>query len=159
MIAVIEKTENGYTARFERHLKYSMEEVWSWLTDNEKLAKWFHELRVGELRQGGHMKFDMQDGTFEKLPIYELQMYSVLEFSWWADTVRFELFPEVDGSKLLLIEKIAEITDHTPKDLAGWHVCLDVIEALMDGRTIERMEEWKKWYEKYQEAMGIVTQR
>ncbi|AZU60033.1 SRPBCC family protein [Neobacillus mesonae] len=159
MIAVIEKANKGYTARFDRHLKHPVEEVWSWLTENEKLAKWFNELRVCELQEGGHMTFDMQNGTLEELPIYEFKMYSVLEFSWWADTVRFELAPEKEGCKLTMIEKLAEITDHTPKDLAGWHVCLDVIEALMDGRTIERMEEWKKWYEKYKEAVGEAVQK
>jgi hypothetical protein len=52
---------------------------------------------------------------------------------------------------LLLIEKITKITSHTPKDLAGWHVCLDVIEALLDDRTLESREvEWKAWFDKYQ---------
>ncbi|MCM3570690.1 SRPBCC family protein [Neobacillus mesonae] len=158
MLAVIEKAEGGYTARFERHLKHSVEEVWSWLTENEKLAQWFNELRVGDLQKGGYMKFNMPDGTFEELSIYELEANAVLEFSWWADTVCFELSQESAGCQLIMFEKLAEITDHTPKDLAGWHVCLDVIEALMDGRTIERMEEWKKWYEKYKEAAGRLTQ-
>lgn len=158
MIATIEKAGNGYTSRFERHLKHSPAEVWAWLTENEKLANWFNELRVGELREGGFMRFDMQDGKFEDLAITDLENNQVLEFSWWADSVRFELSPESNGCKLVLIEKIERITDHTPKDLAGWHVCLDVIEALMDGRTIERMEEWKKSYEKYKQAIKEVTQ-
>ena len=67
MIARIEKVENGYTATFERHLKHPIEEVWSYLTDNEKLQKWFSELRVDELREGGVIKFDMGDGTFDEL--------------------------------------------------------------------------------------------
>lgn len=91
----------------------------------------------------------MGNGTFEGLSILDLKVNSVLEFSWWVDTVRFELTEESNGCLLRLIEKINTITDHTPKDLAGWHVCLDVIEALLDGRTIERKEEWKIWYEKY----------
>ncbi|QCJ40651.1 SRPBCC family protein [Bacillus sp. S3] len=156
-IAVIEKIENHYRAHFERRLQHNVEEVWAWLTENEKLAKWFNELRVGDLSEGGFMRFDMQDGTFEELAITELKLYSVFQFSWWADTVRFELFPDSDGYKLVLIETIEKMTDHTPKDLAGWHVCLDVIEALMDGRTIERMEEWKKWYENYKQAVKNVT--
>lgn len=159
MIAAIEKAGNGCTARFERHLKHSAEEVWAWLTENEKLAQWFKELRVGELREGGFMRFDMQDGTYEDLPITDLKTHKALEFSWWADSVRFELSPEPGGCQLVLIEKLEQITDHTPKDLAGWHVCLDVIEALMDGITIERMEEWKKWYEKYQQAIMEVTKK
>jgi uncharacterized protein YndB with AHSA1/START domain len=159
MIANIEKVENGYTATYERHLKHPVKEVWSYLTDNEKLPKWFSELRVDELREGGVIKFDMGDGTFEDMEILELKMQSVLEFTWAEDVVRFELSQEPDGCLLVLKEKIKTITDHTPRDLAGWHVCLDVIEALLDGRTIERKEDWKIWYEKYVKEIEKVTQQ
>ncbi|MBO0961395.1 SRPBCC family protein [Neobacillus sp. MM2021_6] len=150
MIASIKKVEQGWIAQFERQLNHSVEETWSWLTDNEKLVKWFPELQVGGLQEGGFMQFDMQNGTFEKLSITELNPNSVLEFDWWADSVRFEIMPEAEGCQLILKERIETITDHTPRDLAGWHLCLDVIKALMDAQSIEwRAEEWKKWYEEY----------
>lgn len=159
MLARIEKGETGYSATYERHLNHPVEEVWSYLTDNEKLPKWFSELRVDELREGGVIKFDMGDGTFDELSILELKINSVLEFSWWVDTVRFELSEESEGCLLKFIEKIHIITDHTPRDLAGWHVCLDVIEALLDGRTIERKEEWKIWYERYVKEIQKLTKQ
>jgi uncharacterized protein YndB with AHSA1/START domain len=150
MLAVIQQVENGYTARFERHLKHSVEKVWSSLTENEQLAKWFSELSIDDLREGGVVKFDMQNGTFEEFEILELKWHSVLEYTWGDDQVRFELYPEAEGCRLVLIEKIKRITAHTPRDLAGWHVCLDVIEAMLEGRTLEsRQDEWKKCYEKY----------
>jgi len=158
MIAVIEKDEKGFIARWERPLDHSIEKVWSWLTENKKLAQWFSELRVGELRKGGYMIFDMQDGNFEKLRITELKMLSILEFKWWEDLVRFEVVQSASGCTLILKEKINNLTDHTPKDLAGWHVCLDVISALLDDRTIERMEEWKQWYGEYIQAMEKITE-
>jgi uncharacterized protein YndB with AHSA1/START domain len=152
MLAVIKKVENGFLAQFERHFKHSVEEVWSYLTENDKLAKWFSELRIDELRQGGFIKFDMQDGTFEEMTILDLKTNSVLEYTWGEDIVRFELNQELGGCRLVLIENIKTITNHTPRDLAGWHVCLDVIDALLDGRTIDlRKEEWEKWYAKYVE--------
>ncbi|MDM5331045.1 SRPBCC family protein [Neobacillus sp. CF12] len=159
MIARIEIVNNNYLAIYERNLSHPVEEVWSYLTDNEKLPKWFSELRVDELREGGVIKFDMGDGTFDELTILDLKLNSILEFSWWADAVRFELSPESGGSSLRLIEKIHTITEHTPRDLAGWHVCLDVIEALLDDRSIERKEEWKYWYEKYVKEIEKVTQQ
>jgi uncharacterized protein YndB with AHSA1/START domain len=155
MLAVLQQSENGYTARFERHLKHSVEKVWASLTENDKLSKWFSELRVDDLREGGVIKFDMQDGTFEELAIIELKTHSVLEYMWGEDRVRFELYPESDGGcRLVLIEKINKMTDHTPKDLAGWHVCLDVFKELLDGRTLESRETvWKSMYEKYKEMI------
>lgn len=159
MIARIEKMEKNYLAAYERHLKHPVEEVWSYLTNNEKLSKWFSELRVDELREGGVIKFDMGDGTFDELAILELKENSVLEFSWWNDTVRFELSKESNGCLLRLVEKIHTLTDHTPRDLAGWHVCLDVIEALLDGTSIIREDEWKIWYEKYVKEIEKVTRQ
>ncbi|MGX6442723.1 SRPBCC family protein [Neobacillus sp. K501] len=156
MLAQIIKVDNGYTARYERHLKHSVEDVWSYLTDNDKLPQWFSELRVDELREGGVIQFDMGNGTFEEMRILELKMHSVLEYTWGEDIVRFELSQENDGCLLVLIEKINTITDHTPRDLAGWHVCLDVIDSLLNQNTIERKEEWKKWYEKYVKAINSI---
>ncbi|GED70944.1 hypothetical protein BRE01_46460 [Brevibacillus reuszeri] len=154
MLADIQKAEKGFTARFERHLKHSVENVWAYLTENEKLARWFSELSVDDLREGGSIKFDMQNGTFEEMKITALDMQAVLEFTWGEDLVRFELYPEAEGCLLVFKEYINQMTSHTPKDLAGWHVCLDVIAALLDEReVVSRMEEWKKWYEQYVHAV------
>ncbi|KAB2332092.1 SRPBCC family protein [Cytobacillus depressus] len=157
MLATIQKSETGYIARFERNLEHPVKDVWSMLTNNEKLEQWFSELHIEDLRKGGFIKFDMQDGTFEEMEITELVLNSVLEFTWAEDIVRFELYPEGNECLLVLIEKINKITDHTPRDLAGWHVCLDVIHALLDGRSFSRKDEWKKWYEKYVAAAEAVT--
>ncbi|WP_045517583.1 SRPBCC family protein [Neobacillus niacini] len=159
MIAHIEKVATSYSATYERHLKHPVEDVWTYLTDNEKLPKWFSELRIDELREGGVIKFDIGNGTFEEMEILDLEMQSVLEYTWGEDVVRFELSHEPNGCLLVFKEKINTITAHTPRDLAGWHVCLDVIQALMDGRTIERSEEWKIWYEKYVKEIEKVTQQ
>ena len=94
MIADIKQVENGYIARYERQINHSIEHVWAMLTDNEELEKWFQELRVGDPRKGGFMKFDMQDGEFEELQIFEHNPLSVLEFDWFGDVVRFELHPD-----------------------------------------------------------------
>lgn len=157
MIATLNQVENGYTVTFERHLSHSVERVWAMLTENEKLKEWFSELRIDELREGGLIKFDMQDGTFEEMEILELKMNSILEFTWDKDIVRFELYPASKGCRLVFIEQISNITDHTPKDLAGWHVCLDIIQALLDDNTIEsRKADWEKWYPKYVQALNSL---
>ena len=160
MLANIEKAETGYTARFERHWNHSLQEVWSYLTENEKLAKWFIELHVDDLREGGVIKFDMQNGTFEEPTILELKIPAVLAYTWGEDVVHFELNQENDGCRLVLTEKIKTITPHTPRDLAGWHVCLEVISALLDGRTIiSRKDEWEVWYDRYvQEIEKVMNQ-
>ena len=155
MIADIKQVENGYIARYERQIEHPIENVWAMLTDNEELEKWFQELRIGDPRKGGFMKFDMQDGKFEELEIFEYSLLSVLEFDWFGDVVRFELHPEQDGCLMIFTEKFTTITEQRIKDLAGWHVCLDVIKSLLDGKPIDSREaEWKKWYSKYEQAIN-----
>lgn len=159
MLASITQAENGYSVRFERNLKHAVESVWSMLTDNEKLAQWFPELRVADLHEGGLIQFDMQNGHFEEMAITRLKALSVLEFTWAEDIVRFELYAEPEGCRLVLIEKLVQITAHTPRDIAGWDVCLDVIEALLDGKTIaSRKDVWKMKYDKYVQAFEKLPQ-
>ncbi|MBQ4899804.1 SRPBCC family protein [Paenibacillus sp. Marseille-P2973] len=159
-IATIQKAghgQQGYTATFERSLKHPAEQVWSFLTENDKLKQWFPELSVDELVEGGAIKFDMGNGSFEEMTLLEVKPYNVLEYTWDQDRVRFELFPTAEGCRLLLIEKITRITDHTPRDLAGWHVCLDVIAALLALRDFpSRKAEWEERYADYREAISAI---
>ncbi|MFS0865043.1 SRPBCC family protein [Fredinandcohnia sp. 179-A 10B2 NHS] len=154
MLAVIEKENNMHTITFERTIYHSVAEVWAMLTEKEKLNLWFDELKVEELREGGRILFDMQDGTYEEMRITELKVPVVLEFTWGEDIVRFELYENQNGCILKLIEKLHSITDHTPKDIAGWHVCLDVIEAILGGAKFpSRKESWEVLYAQYIDAL------
>ncbi|MDF2725057.1 MAG: activator of Hsp90 ATPase 1 family protein [Paenibacillus sp.] len=158
MLAEIQQSHGHYAARFERRLRHSVDEVWAYLTENDKLERWFSELRVDDLREGGVIKFDMRDGTFEDMLIITLAPRSVMEFTWADDRVRFELEPESGGCRLTMIETLNRITAHTPKDLAGWHVCLDVIAALLDGKTVDsRKQQWEAWHGKYVELMERLS--
>lgn len=153
MIATIQKENGNYIARYERQFHHSVEAVWAMLTDNTKLKQWFDELKIVDLRKGGLMKFDMQDGTFIDMEILDFEPLRTLAFEWDADIARFELSPTADSCQLIFQETITTITEHTPRDLAGWHVCLDVIKALLDGDSITREDEWKVWFEKYKELL------
>ncbi|WP_340012517.1 SRPBCC family protein [Paenibacillus sp. FSL H7-0690] len=155
MLANIQKEDQHYVARFERQLKHSATEIWSYLTENEKLALWFSELQIEDLREGGLIKFDMQNGTFVDMEITALLHQSIFEFTWAEDLVRFELYPNSEGCLLVLNETLQTLTPHTPRDLAGWHVCLEVFQHLLEGTTLEsRKDEWNKWYEQYREAIS-----
>ncbi|QFG00947.1 activator of Hsp90 ATPase 1 family protein [Psychrobacillus glaciei] len=154
MIATIQKEDEVYTAHYERYFHHPVEKVWSMLTDNEQLQQWFTELEVVDLRKDGLIKFDMQDGTFIDLKILDFDLLNVLAFEWGKDVARFKLSPHLEGCQLVFIETLSSFTEQTIKDLAGWHVCFDVIKAILDGRTIEsRNDSWKSWYVKYEELL------
>lgn len=150
MLAEIEKQTDGYIVKFERQFSYTIEEVWSVLTENSKLKKWMSNLQIENLKTGGIIKFDMMDGSFLNIDILECQLNSVLEFTWDKDRVRFEIHKEENGSLLLLKEYIQELTDHTPKDIAGWHICLDLFSSILEGEEkVFSKDEWEYWFDNY----------
>ncbi|AXI08007.1 hypothetical protein CV093_03070 [Oceanobacillus sp. 143] len=107
------------------------------------------------LEKDGEILFNYGDGNYEKIDITEVEPNKVFSFSWPPkNSVRFELEENNQGCKLVFIEYLHEITDHTPKDLTGWHVCLDVIEALLDGKTIaDRKSYWQERLPEYQNLL------
>lgn len=159
MRAEITQLEKGYKAVFERQLAHGSDKVWSMLADNSRLKQWFDELRIAEPGKGGNLVFDMGDGSIEELTITDYEEGRVLAFEWWEDHVRFELAEEsADGTTMLrLVETIDRINPQTAKDLAGWHVCLDVIEAILNGEDINRDEEWKRWHAEYKRLLDSMT--
>jgi uncharacterized protein YndB with AHSA1/START domain len=161
MLAVIEKVEDGYIARYDRSLKQAIEKVWAALTQNDMLRKWMPNLQVVDLGMAGTIKFTMNDGTGSSfdMKITDFKEKAVLEFEWGDGWVRFELYPQAEGCLLVLNEWIRTITDHTSKDLAGWHVCLDVLIDLLNGQyhTEFPKENWEKWHQKYAVAVKEVN--
>lgn len=152
MLAVVEKFEDGYIATYNRPLHHSVDKVWSALTENAKLEKWMSNLQVIDLQKGGTIKFNMNDGTgkYLDISILDYKELSYLQYEWGEGWVRFELYPKDDGCLLILKEYIPTLSDHTSKDLAGWHVCLDMFSTLLDGQYMDfPMDEWEKWHEKY----------
>ena len=160
MIATLQKENEIYTARYERQIHHSVEKVWAMLTDNDKLQQWFTELEVVDLRKDGLIKFDMQDGTFIDMKILDYEPLKVLAFEWGEDIARFELYPSSKGCQLIFIETLSSFTEQTIKDLAGWHVCLDVVQTLLDGQSVaSRDESWKVWYVLYKELLDELIKK
>lgn len=111
-------------------------------------------LQIESLKTGGIIKFDMMDGSFINIDILECQVNAVLEFTWDKDRVRFEIHKEENGTLLLLKEYIHELTDHTPKDIAGWHICLDLFSSVLEGEDKEfSKDEWQQWFEIYKDKV------
>src|SRR5690606_26204880 len=99
-------------------LNFPLEEVWEYLTVNEKLKLWFYELEIETLRKGGRILFDMGSGTYEFMEITKFVPQVELEFTWGQDSVHFELIKTNVGCQLVFTERINQVTDHTPRDLA-----------------------------------------
>ncbi len=160
MLATIKKQSDCHVVMYKRLLPHSIDAVWKVITTNENLQKWMSNLEIIDLRQNGKMHFNMNDGTdtYEEIAITNYAEQQVLEFEWGQDRVRFELSSTDNGSLLLLIETLQDLTEHTPKDLAGWHICLDLLSALLNGVEHQSfpMEDWQQRFNEYKRLIDDV---
>jgi len=159
MLSKIYENELGFTAEFKFTYDISTGKLWNALVNNENFKFWMDHLEITDLCKGGNINFHYNDGSgkVEKLMITDYVDGKVLQFDWGMDTVRFEISAHSStGSQLLLTEFLKEITDHTPKDLAGWHVCLLRFQDFMKSENhVKSEEEWEKWYCEYK----VLVQR
>ncbi|QCR32769.1 SRPBCC domain-containing protein [Lysinibacillus sp. SGAir0095] len=152
MLAKIYKSEAGYIAEYDRYFDVPTEKVWPLLISNEKFKLWMEHLEITDLRKGGNINFHYNDGSgnLEKIKITDYVDDKALQFEWGEDTVRFEIIPENSGTLLVMKQFLTNLTDHTPKDLAGWHVCLLRFNDVVTGEsTFLPEDEWEKWYVEY----------
>ena len=123
--------------RFERRYDATPAEIWSALTEPERMRRWLANVAELEPRPGGRFLLrwnaDETDGT-----ILAFEPGRLLELQWpypgEPDSVaRFELRPDGDGTLL--------VVDHRglpPSSIAGygagWHSHLDSLQAYLSGR-------------------------
>ncbi|MEC1177044.1 SRPBCC family protein [Metasolibacillus meyeri] len=134
-----------------------MQQVWSVLTENHHLQQWMGNLEIVDARKNGKMHFHMLDGTdaFVDMRITDYEEPKLFAFEWDKDHVRFELQLSEASTVLTLTETLQELTAHTPKDLAGWHICLQLFEGVLQGVSEQEfpMKDWEKYYGEYMELL------
>jgi uncharacterized protein YndB with AHSA1/START domain len=145
--------EDTYELRFTRRLGHPPDRVFKALLDADDLAAWFPTTIEGDHSEGARLTFSFRAGEG---PPFEGEMLvcdppRLLEFRWGEDTLRFELEPDGDGTRLTLTDTLAEL-GKAARDGAGWHVCLDALEARLDGAT--PTTEWQAVHPRYVEEFG-----
>ncbi len=122
--------------RFIRHFTASPSEVWSAITEPDRMARWAFPGDF-EPRSGGTLRFDLGEGGVSEGTVLEWDEPSVLEYEWAADTempwrVRYELTSDGDGGTILTFDHI--LPDPTvPEFAAGWHWHLDRLATHLAG--------------------------
>ena len=134
--------------RLERHLPDPPDVVWRALTEREQLGAWFPcdvILSGGRWKVGAAITFPFPPEVLDLTltgEVLEVDEPSVLAFTWGDDRLRFELSPEGDGTRLVLIDELPP--DTAARNAAGWEQCLDRlagIEPEPDG--------WQPRFERY----------
>ncbi|HEU4326360.1 MAG TPA: SRPBCC family protein [Roseiflexaceae bacterium] len=143
--------------RFERRLPHPPEKVWRAITEPAHLAAWFPAAVQLELRLGAEVRFDFGDGSGPTPDgvITALDPPRAFGFSWGSDLLFFELHADGAGCRLVFT--------HTFDDRAGaasfasgWQVCLDALEAMLDGRPIGATGDMAGLHEAYVAALGLA---
>lgn len=147
---------------FERRLAHSPAKVWRAVTDPDQLRSWFVEIvdydRLAmELRPGAPLTFYLKPGYGEPLrgEIVRVEPMRLLEFTWAAETIRFDIEPRESGC-LLTFTNIFDDRGAATALGAGWHAGLDALSALLDGesRSCLSIEELQVAYEN---ALGVES--
>lgn len=140
-LADVEARQSGdrWTLVFVRDLKHAPDKVWKALTQPDQLSRWAPYTANRDLSGTGDAVLTMIDGLSNSdIPaeVTHVEPTKVLEYSWGDDVLRWELAATGEGTQLTLLHTMRD-KDMVPKVAAGWHLCLDVAEHLLDGDPID----------------------
>lgn len=147
-IATVMNDDGRLGLRYTRRLAHSPEKVWRALTESEHLAHWMPCDLVGERRQGASLVLPFWPSVVEKYGDEAPTMRGEIrgwdpprrfEWTWDTDTLLWELEPAGAGTVLTFTTWIG---GNDPTVVAGagagYHVCLDLLAALLAGSPLER---------------------
>ena len=156
MSVKLEEGEGRPVLRFERRLAHPPEKVWRALTESGQISRWFPADIEGEFEVGATLRFPFREdeGPTTQGEVLEVEPPRTLAYTWGGEVLRFELRPDGDGCLLVFTHEF-EDRPGAPKFAAGWHVCLDGLEALLDGgERATSQEDWQGLYDAYAADFG-----
>jgi uncharacterized protein YndB with AHSA1/START domain len=143
--------------RYRRRLTHPREKVWRALTEDKHLAGWFPTTIEGARVAGAALRFSFRQGEAEPFD-GEMLVFdppSVMELRWADDVLRFELSPDGTGCRLDLSVTFPEY-GKAARDAAGWHVCLEQLEQVVDGTALpwDPTDRWREVHTRYVQKLG-----
>ncbi len=158
MRGTLEEAGARWRLRFARELAHPPERVWRALTEPEHLRAWFPQHIRGEWRAGAALTFEHQEpglGPAFGGEVLACEPPRLLEFRWGTEVLRFEIEPRGGGCTLTLLDTLAELGT-AARDAAGWHACLDLLAADLDGAGPgpDAGARWAQVHPGYVEAFG-----
>lgn len=150
--------DDRWRLRFTRTLAHPQTKVWRAVTEPEQLAQWFPSTIEGERAAGAKLTFRFPDEVSVEPIDGQMLAYdpeSLIEFHWGPDVVRIELRPVDEGTELTLLDTLEE-RGKAARDGAGWHACLDALEAALGGDVDARsqMDVWADVHPHYVDEFG-----
>jgi uncharacterized protein YndB with AHSA1/START domain len=157
--------EDQWTLVFVRVLRHPPEKVWAALTEPAQVAEWSPYTTSRDLGSPGDATLTMIDGDLSEdlsATVTRVERPHLLEYTFGTDLLQWELTPSDVGTRLTLRHTLKD-RDWLPKIAAGWHLCLDVAEHLLDGAPIGPIRGseatnfgWQQLSDSYAEQLDIA---
>jgi len=163
--AHVDKDGEKWTLVLVRELRHSAETVWEALTDPAHLREWAPFDADGSLAATGRTVKLTTVGApkpmVSETTITRADAPNVLEYKWGGFDMRWELTAVRGGTRLTLWTNIDR--RYMAMGAAGWHVCFDVLERLLDGHPIGRIVGpdamkfggWQRLHVEYAKQFGM----
>jgi uncharacterized protein YndB with AHSA1/START domain len=160
--ATVRKEGERWTLILVRDLRHAPEKVWSALTDPAELREWAPFDSDRNLGVVGHATL-----TVARTPgipasdttVTRAEPPRLLEYNWGENDMRWELEPVDGGTRLTLWHNIGR--KWVAMGAAGWHICFDVLNELLEGHPIGRIVagdamkfQWKRLNAEYSKQFG-----
>jgi uncharacterized protein YndB with AHSA1/START domain len=139
--------------------------VWQALTDPAQLAEWAPFDADRNLASVGKAKLSTVGAPpaqqVSETTVKRAEAPKLLEYSWGGGDLRWELKPVGGGTRLTLWHNINR--GFIAWGAAGWHICFDVLDRLLDGEPIGRVvgpeamqfEGWQRLAAEYGKQFGV----
>jgi uncharacterized protein YndB with AHSA1/START domain len=163
--AEIRKDGEKWTLVLVRELRHSPEKVWQALTDPAHLREWAPFDADGSLDTvGTTVKLTTVAAPtphVTETTVTRADAPKVLEYNWGAQDIRWELEALGSGTRLTLWHNIDR--RFISMGAAGWHICFDVLDHLLNGTPLGRMVagdaikfgEWQRLNSEYAQQFGV----
>jgi uncharacterized protein YndB with AHSA1/START domain len=162
--AEIHKEGEQWTLVVVRELRHPPAKVWRALTDPAHLREWAPFDADKSLGAAGAVKLTtvgMPSATVSESQVKRAEEPRLLEYSWGEQNLRWELEPAGNGTRLTLWHNIDR--RFISMGAAGWHICLDVLDHLLQGEPIGRLVAgdalqfpgWQRLNAEYAKQFGV----
>ncbi len=164
-IAHVQKDGEDWTLVLVRNLSHSPEKVWQALTEPDELRGWAPfdaDKSLGTAGTKVKLSTVGAPSSYEtETTITRAEAPRLLEFRWGENDTLWELEPNDQGTRLTLWTRIDR--RYMAMGAAGWQVCFDVLDNLLDGTPIGRIvasdalkfEGWQCLHADYSKQFGI----
>jgi uncharacterized protein YndB with AHSA1/START domain len=144
-----------------RNFAHPAEKGWPWLTDPDRLRQWSPIVPDRALDSAGPCQArENPDDDPLAGDVIAVDPPHELVHRWGDDVVRRRLAPTGGGCRLTL-EQTMRDRDHVAMNAAGWHICLDVLHAVMNGsarpRVVGQDAEQHGWESLRDEYAAVLT--